>query len=270
MIKSLKTEQVELLRFLWRNPKQHVLEILPCGGGKTLPVILLGLLYELLMPNHIVHIIVLCPFKCVVAEWKKKCAGLQNKHFVHVVRGDDECPVSSSCKIVLMSCDSLTFGYGIKTLNLIGRNVVRFVIDEAHVVLQDSRTYRFRLNRVPQLTQFLPRPYLLLSGTYSPDLEAETFQFYGTDSGSWKIFRNSTERQNISIVLKRLVNTNSVQQAVARFVETFREHASTNENSRCMIFVGTRREAENFARDYNAVGTKSGSIDTLDLNSDFS
>jgi superfamily II DNA helicase RecQ len=255
-ITELRPEQYDLVEFLWNNPAANVLEVLPCGAGKTLPVLVLGLLYQEYRPNDLFYLVVLCPFKCVVAEWLEKCAKVQNRNFCHVVHGNNSLEISAHAKIVLISCDALAFSYGLSALNYLGQHVARYVVDEAHVIYQDSKTYRLRLNRIPQLTQFLPRPYLLLSGTYSPELERSTSAFYNCDP--WTVFRYPTDRQHIKICIQALPSKASVLHAVERFLEVFNCYASASGNSRAMVFVGTKREAEEWSEYFGRCGFRTG------------
>lgn len=221
-----------------------------------MPIIVLGLLLQEFCPNEASYIVVLCPFKCVVGEWLHKCSKIQNTNFCHVVSSEGDLCISQHAKIVLMSCDALSFSYGIKLLNYLGQRILRYVVDEAHVVYEDSKTYRLRLNRVPQLTEFLPRPYLLLSGTYSPELESKMTGFYRANV--WKVFRSPTDRQNLRLVLESLQSKSETMQVVMKFLEVYGCYSHDVVNCRAMVFVETKRLAEEWAELFAGRGLRTG------------
>jgi superfamily II DNA helicase RecQ len=251
-ILSLRPEQESLLQFLWNNPDANVLSVIGCGGGKTLVVILLGILLELVFPSKTLFLLVLCPFKSVMLEWENKCRGLRNKNFCYKlsnVSGQNAIPPSS--KILLGSCDSLSFQSTRDLFHVYGVNILRYIVDEAHVVIEDAKTFRFRLNNVPQLKDFLSRPYLLLSGTYSKGLEAESLQIYKFQN--FTCLRHPTARQNLKFCLLNISQTEESLSHVLKLLERFAEELKEDHEKRCMIFVRTRKQAENWSNEVGKV-----------------
>jgi superfamily II DNA helicase RecQ len=124
-------------------------------------------------------------------------------------------------------------------LNLVRKNIALVAIDEAHVVLQDSLTYRFRLGGISSLGDFIKSPFLLLSGTYSPELEQGTYSFYRKPATEWKVFRSGTARQNIMLRLLRVESESAKVHRIQTIVQAFIDETT----DKCMVFVATRKEA---------------------------
>jgi superfamily II DNA helicase RecQ len=193
-----------------------------------------------------IFLFVLCPFKSVLIEWEAKCASLDNRNFCYRLSNHKESNVvPGSCKLILASCDSLDFESTRALLQIYGSRIARFVVDEAHVILQDSRSYRLRLTKVGELQEFLPRPYLLLSGTYSKQLEAESADFYRVDK--FVTFRNRTDRQNLQISLVEIESLEKGLNVVIKGLNIFAESIREDPLKRCMVFVRTKRQAEEWS-----------------------
>lgn len=243
---SLRPEQKALLHFLWSNPDSDVLSVIGCAGGKTLIVILYGILLELFFPSKALFLLVLCPFKSVMIEWQNKCRGLKNKNFCYRLSNEsDAVSVPPSCKILLGSCDSLGFQSTRALFHIYGSNILRYIVDEAHVIIEDSKSFRFRLNNVPQLRNFLPRPYVLLSGTYSKALESESWRSYGLEN--LICLRHPTARQNLKLCLVDVSEQKDSLNDVVMLLKSFEEALKKDTERRCMVFVRTRRQAETWS-----------------------
>jgi hypothetical protein len=73
-------------------------------------IILYGILLELVFPSKTLLVLVLCPFKSVMIEWQNKCRRLKNQGFCYRLPNESgSLSVPPSCKILLGSCDSLSF-----------------------------------------------------------------------------------------------------------------------------------------------------------------
>lgn len=258
-ILSLRPEQEALLRFLWTNPDSDVLGVIGCAGGKTLVVILFAILLELYFPSKTLFILVLCPFKSVIVEWQNKCRRLKNKNFCYKLSNQaGENVVPSSCKLLLGSCDSLSFQSTREVFHIYGGNLLRYVVDEAHIIVEDRKTFRFRLNNVPQLKTFLRRPFLLLSGTYSKALEEESLGVYEFER--LRCLRYSTARQNLKLCMVDVARQEDSLGNVLDLLSAFQEELDEDKERRAMVFVRTRKQAECWSEEAKAAsrGFKTG------------
>jgi hypothetical protein len=108
--------------------------------------------------------------------------------------------------------------------------------------MEDAKTFRFRLNNVPQLKSFLPRPYVLLSGTYSKALETESWRLYSFEDLT--CLRHPTSRQNLKLCVFDVARQEDSFGQVVTLLESFKEAVTRDKGQRCMVFVRTRKQAE--------------------------
>ena len=236
-----------MVRFVWDNPECSVLCVMPCGAGKTIIVLVLGMLLQRLAPNRDARILVVCPFTAVMVEWMGKCKHISNTNFIQRLCGNGD--ISPSARILITSCDSLTTLRLKPIFQMHGNGIFLIVADEAHSNIEDAQTYRPDLMNVGYLPEFLHRPILMMSGTFPVKLGINLDRSLGVPR--IEEFRHSTERQHVRLNMLSIRSVAHCDEVVKQLIERFK----IVENKRMMIFVCSKADAEEWCQRYSDLTT---------------
>ena len=135
--------------------------VLPTGSGKS------AIIYSLIPHCGKGITIIFCPLRSLLHDWERR---LKQDAIIHHVLQPTDTHINAHFPVILASLDrsllSTNFAQAIATVSP-GYSVVRFVIDEAHLILTEAN-YRAIMARVQELRQGAEVQMICMTATLPP------------------------------------------------------------------------------------------------------